>query len=69
MYEEKGMHPRQKIRYIKAGGVVGFILLVLFFLIPGERQQVGDFVGSTLAREDLYDNWANWNSRSHTSIV
>lgn len=50
MYEEKGMmHPRQKIRYIKAGGVIGFILLVLFFLIPGERQQVGEFVGSMCA--------------------
>lgn len=33
-------------RSLKAGGLIAFIVLVLFFLAPGDRTTVREFVGS-----------------------
>jgi guanosine-diphosphatase len=43
--EERSMHPRQRIRYIKAGGFLALVILILFFLTPGEREKVEKYVG------------------------
>ena len=40
------MTQSQRARYLKTGGIVGFIVLLLFFLAPGERTNVREFVGS-----------------------
>jgi hypothetical protein len=39
------MNHRQRQRYLKVGGVVAFILLVIFLLSPGERGVVEKYVG------------------------
>jgi hypothetical protein len=36
---------RQRTRYVRTGAVVACLLLVLFFLMPGERQKVEKYVG------------------------
>jgi hypothetical protein len=38
---------RQRTRYVRTGAVVACLLLVLFFLMPGERQKVEKYVGGT----------------------
>lgn len=41
------MTQSQRSRYLKTGGIIAFIILLLFFLAPGERASVREFVGST----------------------
>ena len=42
------MTQSQRSRYLKTGGLIAFVLVVLFLLSPGERQNVKDLVGSML---------------------
>ena len=49
MYANKSgyMHNRQRLRMLKAGAVIAFIFLFLFFLVPGEREALEKYVGGT----------------------
>jgi len=38
------MHYRQRQRYLKAGGIVAFIIFLIYFLSPGERKVVEKYV-------------------------
>src|ERR1700760_409021 len=48
MNDQRSMHYRQRIRYIKAGGILAVVVLILFFLTPGEREKVEKYVGGPL---------------------
>jgi hypothetical protein len=48
MNEQRSMHYRQRIRYLKAGGILALVILILFFLTPGEREKVEKYVGGPL---------------------
>jgi hypothetical protein len=45
MNAERSMHPRQRLRYLKAGGFLAVVILILLFLVPGEREKVEKYVG------------------------
>jgi hypothetical protein len=45
---------RQRTRYVRTGAVVACLLLVLFFLMPGERQKVEKYVGGTALRIHVF---------------
>ena len=40
------MTQSQRSRYLKTGGIIAFLIVLLFFLAPGERASVREFVGS-----------------------
>jgi hypothetical protein len=43
--KEPHMNYRQRQRYLKAGGIVAFILLLIFFFSPGDSGLVEKYVG------------------------
>lgn len=51
------MTQSQRSRYLKTGAILAFILLLLFFLAPGERASVREFVGSMSLSQLASSRW------------
>jgi hypothetical protein len=45
MHADRPMNHRQRLRYLKAVGFIAVVVLILLFLMPGERERVEKYVG------------------------
>jgi hypothetical protein len=56
---------RQRTRYVRTGAVVACLLLVIFFLMPAERQKVEKYVGGTALESACFgSNFSQTTRRS-----